>query len=70
MTSFNDFDLAEPITRALATENYVTPTPIQSQTIPLAMSGRDVIGIAQTGTGKTAAFALPILHHLKQAVAP
>jgi ATP-dependent RNA helicase RhlE len=45
-------------------EKYVTPTPIQDQTIPLAMQGRDVIGIAQTGTGKTAAFALPILNHL------
>jgi ATP-dependent RNA helicase RhlE len=64
LTSFNDFGLAEPITRALADENYVTPTPIQAQTIPLAMSGRDIIGIAQTGTGKTAAFALPILDRL------
>ena len=64
MTSFHDFGLAEPITRALAAENYITPTPIQAQTIPLAMSGRDVIGIAQTGTGKTAAFALPILERI------
>ena len=64
MTSFNDFGLVEPILRALAEEKYVTPTPIQAQTIPLASQGRDVIGIAQTGTGKTAAFALPILHHL------
>ena len=64
MTSFNDFGLAEPILRALAEEKYVTPTPIQAQTIPLAMQSRDVIGIAQTGTGKTAAFALPILNHL------
>ena len=64
MTSFNDFGLAEPILRALAEEKYVTPTPIQAQTIPLAMQARDVIGIAQTGTGKTAAFALPILNHL------
>jgi ATP-dependent RNA helicase RhlE len=64
LTSFNDFGLVEPITRALVDEKYVTPTPIQAQTIPLAMQGRDVIGIAQTGTGKTAAFALPILHHL------
>jgi ATP-dependent RNA helicase RhlE len=64
LTSFNDFGLAEPILRALAEEKYLTPTPIQSQTIPLACQGRDVIGIAQTGTGKTAAFALPILNHL------
>jgi len=64
LTSFHDFGLAEPITRALAEEKYVTPTPIQAQTIPMVLSRRDVIGIAQTGTGKTAAFALPILHHL------
>jgi len=64
LTSFHDFGLAEPITRALAQENYVTPTPIQVQTIPVALSRRDVVGIAQTGTGKTAAFALPILHRL------
>jgi ATP-dependent RNA helicase RhlE len=64
LTSFNDFGLAEPILRALAEEKYVTPTPIQAQTVPLALEGRDVIGIAQTGTGKTAAFALPILNHL------
>ena len=64
MTSFHDFGLAEPITRALAEEKYATPTPIQAQTIPVVMSRRDVIGIAQTGTGKTAAFAVPILHHL------
>jgi superfamily II DNA/RNA helicase len=64
LTSFQDFGLAEPITRALKEENYLAPTPIQAQTIPLAMTGRDVVGIAQTGTGKTAAFALPILHRL------
>ena len=64
LTSFNDFGLAEPILRALAEEKYVTPTPIQAQTIPIALQGRDVIGIAQTGTGKTAAFALPIINHL------
>jgi superfamily II DNA/RNA helicase len=64
LTSFQDFGFAEPITRALAEENYVTPTPIQQQTIPIALSPRDVIGIAQTGTGKTAAFALPILQHI------
>jgi superfamily II DNA/RNA helicase len=62
LTSFNDFGLAEPILRAIAEEKYETPTPIQAQTVPLALSGRDVIGIAQTGTGKTASFALPIRH--------
>jgi ATP-dependent RNA helicase RhlE len=64
LTSFQDFGLADPISRALKEESYVTPTPIQAQTIPLALTGRDVVGIAQTGTGKTAAFALPILHRI------
>ena len=64
MTNFNDFGLAEPILRALAEEKYETPTPIQAQTIPAAMKGRDIVGIAQTGTGKTASFALPILNHI------
>ncbi len=64
MTDFHGFELNGAITRALAEEKYVTPTPIQQQTIPIVISGRDVIGIAQTGTGKTAAFALPILHRL------
>ena len=64
MTDFHDFKLNDAIARALTEEKYVTPTPIQAQTIPTVMSGRDVIGIAQTGTGKTAAFALPILHRL------
>lgn len=66
LTSFQDFGLADPIARALKDENYVTPTPIQAQTIPIALTGRDVVGIAQTGTGKTASFALPILHLLQQ----
>jgi ATP-dependent RNA helicase RhlE len=64
LTSFQEFGLADPISRALSEENYLTPTPIQAQTIPLALAGRDVVGIAQTGTGKTAAFALPILHRI------
>ncbi|MEX0840890.1 MAG: DEAD/DEAH box helicase [Xanthobacteraceae bacterium] len=64
MTSFNEFGLAEPILRALSEEKYVTPTPIQTQTIPLVLAGGDIVGIAQTGTGKTAAFALPILNRL------
>src|SRR5262249_46548088 len=64
LSEFQSFGLAEPIARALAEENHLVPTPIQTQTVPLALVGRDVIGIAQTGTGKTAAFALPILHRL------
>jgi ATP-dependent RNA helicase RhlE len=64
LTQFNDLGLNDALARALAEEKYLTPTPIQSQTIPVVMSRRDVIGIAQTGTGKTAAFALPILHLL------
>ncbi|MGM4901639.1 DEAD/DEAH box helicase [Tardiphaga sp. 866_E4_N2_1] len=64
LTTFQEFGLADPITRALKEENYTTPTPIQAQTIPIAITGKDVIGIAQTGTGKTASFALPILHRL------
>jgi len=62
--SFDTLGLAEPIARAVAEQKYVTPTPIQIQAIPPVMAGRDLIGIAQTGTGKTAAFALPILHQL------
>ncbi|TXN73142.1 DEAD/DEAH box helicase, partial [Methylobacterium sp. WL18] len=64
MTQFTDFGLAQPVLRALGEAGYVTPTPIQAQAIPPAMEGRDLCGIAQTGTGKTAAFALPILHRL------
>ncbi len=64
LPSFDDFRLNDAITRALAEEKYLVPTPIQVRTIPTVMAGRDVIGIAQTGTGKTAAFALPILHRL------
>jgi ATP-dependent RNA helicase RhlE len=64
LTSFNELGLAAPIARALAEEQYETPTPIQAQAIPPILGKRDLIGIAQTGTGKTAAFALPILNHL------
>ena len=64
MTSFNELGLAAPLLAALATEGYTQPTPIQAQAIPHVLLGRDVQGIAQTGTGKTAAFALPILHRL------
>jgi ATP-dependent RNA helicase RhlE len=67
LTLFSDFGLAAPIEKALAGEGYTTPTPIQTQAIPFVMNGRDLCGIAQTGTGKTAAFALPMLHRLSQA---
>ena len=70
MTDFHQFNLNDAITRSLAEEKYETPTPIQAQTIPTVMSGRDLIGIAQTGTGKTAAFALPILHRLAADLRP
>ncbi|MFO1183198.1 MAG: DEAD/DEAH box helicase [Bauldia sp.] len=67
MANFADFGLCRPILNALTHEQHVNPTPIQSQTIPIVLSGRDVLGVAQTGTGKTAAFALPILHRLAEA---
>jgi ATP-dependent RNA helicase RhlE len=63
---FDSFDLAGPLRRAVAEAGYKTPTPIQSVAIPLIMKGSDLIGCAQTGTGKTAAFALPILHLLME----
>ena len=62
--SFQDLNLIEPIQRALKTAGYKNPTPIQAQSIPLALQGRDLLACAQTGTGKTAAFALPILQLL------
>ncbi len=65
-SSFSDFGLLPPILDALAREGYDAPTPIQSQAIPHVLAGRDLCGIAQTGTGKTAAFALPILQRLSQ----
>ena len=64
LTSFAELGLAEPILKALAEASHTTPTPIQSQAVPQVLAGHDLVGIAQTGTGKTAAFALPILHHL------
>ena len=60
---FQDLGLAEPLLKALAAKNYKTPTPIQQQAIPPLLEGRDLCGIAQTGTGKTAAFALPSLNY-------
>jgi ATP-dependent RNA helicase RhlE len=61
---FPELGLAEPLLRAVAAEGYDTPTPIQAQAIPHLLDGRDLLGIAQTGTGKTAAFALPMLQRL------
>jgi ATP-dependent RNA helicase RhlE len=66
LTQFTDLGLAKPLLKALADEGYTQPTPIQAQAIPGVMTGRDLLGIAQTGTGKTAAFALPILHRLAE----
>jgi ATP-dependent RNA helicase RhlE len=64
---FSELGLAAPLLRALEAQGYVTPTPVQAQAIPPALEGRDVLGSAQTGTGKTAAFALPLLHRLFEA---
>ncbi len=66
MTSFSDLGLSALLLKAVAGAHYVAPTPIQAQAIPPALAGHDVLGIAQTGTGKTAAFALPILERLRQ----
>ena len=62
--SFNDLSLIEPLLRALEAEGYERPTPIQEQAIPPVLEGHDLLGCAQTGTGKTAAFALPMLQLL------
>lgn len=62
--SFEQLNLIQPILRALKTEGYTTPTPIQAQAIPLVLDKKDLLGVAQTGTGKTAAFAIPIIQLL------
>lgn len=67
---FKELGLIEPIQAALASEGYERPTPIQQQAIPVLLKGRDLLGCAQTGTGKTAAFALPILQLLHQTATP
>src|SRR5665213_3360859 len=66
LTQFSDLGLCKPIMSALKAHGYETPTPIQAQAIPAVMTGADLLGIAQTGTGKTAAFAMPILHRLQE----
>ncbi len=64
MTSFNDLGLSSQLLKSIAALGYETPTPIQIQAIPVALDGEDVLGLAQTGTGKTAAFGLPLVNHL------
>ena len=63
-TTFANLGLAEALLRALAAKDFTVPTPIQAQAIPPLLAGRDLLGIAQTGTGKTAAFSLPLMQHL------
>ncbi|HPR62251.1 MAG TPA: DEAD/DEAH box helicase, partial [Prolixibacteraceae bacterium] len=62
--TFNNLGIIPPIKQAIAEEGYTTPTPIQQQAIPIVLEGTDLLGCAQTGTGKTAAFAIPILQHM------
>ena len=66
MTKFSDLNLDEKVLKAIAETGYETPTPIQAEAIPHAIMGRDVLGIAQTGTGKTASFTLPMITILAQ----
>ena len=67
--TFSELGLTESVLRAVTAAGYETPTPIQAQAIPLVINGGDVLGVAQTGTGKTAAFALPVLHRMLAGVA-
>ena len=66
VTNFSDLRLIEPLQKAIVDTGYTKPTPIQCQAIPILLQGRDLLGVAQTGTGKTAAFALPILNRLAE----
>ena len=70
MTNFETLGLSKPLLRAVEAEGYTTPTPVQEQSIPPLLAGRDVLGVAQTGTGKTAAFALPVLEKLSFSKSP
>ncbi|MEO5564268.1 MAG: DEAD/DEAH box helicase, partial [Chitinophagaceae bacterium] len=69
---FNELQLIEPVLQALSNEGYTNPTPIQEKSIPAILAKRDLLGCAQTGTGKTAAFTIPILQlmHQQQLAAP
>ena len=64
LMTFEELNLIEPISKALSEEGYTTPTPIQAESIPIVLEGTDLLGCAQTGTGKTAAFSIPIIQHL------
>ncbi len=64
---FSDLNLIDPILKALESEGYTTPTPIQEKSIPIILTGKDLFGCAQTGTGKTASFAIPTLQLLHKA---
>ncbi|MDA8851922.1 DEAD/DEAH box helicase [Hyphomicrobiales bacterium] len=66
MTEFKDLGLNKRVIQAIEKENYVNPTPIQEKVIPVMLEGRDIVGTAQTGTGKTAAFVLPLLHRIEE----
>lgn len=68
--TFDELDLRDELKRAIAEQGYTVPTPIQAHAIPLVLAGRDVMGSAQTGTGKTAAFTLPLLHRLMEGGRP
>ena len=64
MTTFESLGLTEPVLKALSAEGYTVPTPIQAKAVPHVLAGRDLFGCAQTGTGKTAAFALPLIERM------
>lgn len=68
--TFENLNLIKPILEALQQEGYETPTPIQAKAIPIVLAGKDLLGCAQTGTGKTAAFSIPILQHLTKRDVP
>lgn len=65
---FEELNLIEPILKALKDKKYITPTPIQAETIPLILQKKDILGCAQTGTGKTAAFAIPTIQHIQKSI--